>query len=154
PSPVTPSRRPERSEGGARGRRSDLDPSLSVLRGRVLVAYVVLCLVWGSTFLAIRVGLRSFPPALFAGTRFVAAGALLLALSFALGRKLPRRRSEWTTPVVIGLLLLTAGNGFVVAGTRLVESGTAAALVVGGALWMALLDAVIPGSEARVTWTQ
>ena len=111
-------------------------------------------MVWGSTFLAIRVGVRSFPPALFAGTRFLAAGVLLLLLTLAIGRRLPRRRSDWNTAAIVGVVLLAGGNGLVVTGARLVESGTTAIFVAGGALWMAVLDAVIPGSEARPTWTQ
>jgi drug/metabolite transporter (DMT)-like permease len=54
----------------------------------------------------------------------------------------------------VGILFLTFSGGLVAAGSRFVESGTAAILAMGGALWMALLDAVIPGSEARVTWPQ
>jgi drug/metabolite transporter (DMT)-like permease len=54
----------------------------------------------------------------------------------------------------VGLLLITMGNGLTVAGARYVDSGVAAMLVAGGALWMALLDAIIPGSEARVSWIQ
>jgi drug/metabolite transporter (DMT)-like permease len=129
-------------------------PARSPLRGKVLVAYLTLCLVWGATFLAIRVGVRTFPPALLAGIRFLSAGLILLLLSFLLGRKLPRRPEDWKTAGIVGLLLITLGNGLTVAGTRFVDSGTAAMLVAGGALWMALLDAVIPGSEARVTWIQ
>jgi drug/metabolite transporter (DMT)-like permease len=120
----------------------------------VLAAYLVLCLVWGSTFLAIRVGVRSFPPALFAGTRFLVAGLILLTLTTALGRRLPRRLADWKTATIVGLVLLTGGNGLAVSGARLVDSGTTAIFVAGGALWMAVLDAVIPGSEAPVTWTQ
>jgi drug/metabolite transporter (DMT)-like permease len=126
----------------------------NALRGKVLAAYITLCLVWGSTFLAIRIGVRSFPPALFSGTRFLTAGLILLAFALALGRRLPQRVAEWKTSAVVGILLLTLGNGLVVAGSRFVESGTAAILVLGGALWMSLLDAVIPGSEARVTLSQ
>jgi drug/metabolite transporter (DMT)-like permease len=115
---------------------------------------VVLCIVWGSTFLAIRIGVRSFPPALFAGTRFLSAGLLLTGLTLMLGRRLPRRWRDWKTAAIVGTLLLAGGNGLVVSGARLVESGTAAIFVAGGALWMAMLDALIPGSEARVTWVQ
>jgi drug/metabolite transporter (DMT)-like permease len=97
---------------------------------------------------------QTFPPSLFSGTRFLAAGVLLLIVCLAIGRKLPRRREDWKTAAVVGIVLLTLGNGLVVAGARFVDSGTAATLVLGGALWMALLDAWIPGSEARVTWTQ
>jgi drug/metabolite transporter (DMT)-like permease len=124
------------------------------LRGRVLAAYLTLCLAWGATFLAIRVGVRHLPPALFAGLRFLIAGIVLLALALALRRPLPRRLADWRVATITGLLLLASGNGLVVAGTRFVESGTAAVFVVLGAIWIALFDAIIPGSEARPTVSQ
>src|SRR5207248_10801753 len=64
------------------------------LRGRALVAYLVVCLVWGSTYLAIRVGVGVLPPFLFAGLRFFIAGLVLLAAALALGDTLPQRRGD------------------------------------------------------------
>jgi drug/metabolite transporter (DMT)-like permease len=124
------------------------------LRGKVLAAYLTLCLTWGATFLAIRIGVRHLPPALFAGLRFLIAGVALLPLAFVLRRPLPRRAADWRTAAVTGVLLLTTGNGLVVAGSRFVESGTAAVFVVLGAIWIAIFDAVIPGSEAKPTVSQ
>ncbi len=120
----------------------------------MFAAYVIVSLVWGSTYLAIRIGVQHVPPALFGGLRFVTAGALLLAAALALGRPLPRRPADWWTSAIVGVLLLTVGNGGVIWAEQFVESGTAAVLVVTGALWMAVFDAVIPGSEARPTWQQ
>ena len=48
-----------------------------VLRGKVLFAYVVVCILWGSTYIAIRIGDRTLPPLLFAGVRFFIAGVIL-----------------------------------------------------------------------------
>lgn len=124
------------------------------MSGRVLAAYLTVSLVWGSTYLAIRVGVQHLPPALFGGMRFLTAGLLLLAATLALGRALPRRRRDWVTSAVVGIALLTVGNGVLMWAEQYVESGTAAVLVVTGALWMALFDAVIPGSEAQPTWRQ
>jgi drug/metabolite transporter (DMT)-like permease len=112
------------------------------------------CVVWGSTYLAIRVGVQHLPPALFGGIRFVVAGSILLGITTALGRPLPRRRRDWATSAVVGILLLTTANGLVIWAEQLVESGPAAVFVVTVALWMAVFDAVIPGSEARPTWRQ
>ena len=47
------------------------------LRGRALIAYLLVCIFWGSTYLAIRIGVRDLPPMLFAGVRFLIAGVLL-----------------------------------------------------------------------------
>jgi len=121
---------------------------------RVFAAYVVLCVVWGSTYLAIRVGVSEFPPALFAGIRFVIAGSVLLGIARLLGRRLPARRRDWMTNVVVGVLLLFCGNGLVVWAEQFTPSGVAAIIVVTVTLWLALFDAVIPGSSVRPTWRQ
>lgn len=122
--------------------------------GAALLAYLIISIVWGSTYLAIRIGVAHVPPALFGGIRFLTAGLVLLGLARALGASWPRRRADWRTAAVVGVLLLSVGNGIVIWAEQYVESGTAAILVVTGALWMAVFDAVIPGSEARPTWRQ
>jgi drug/metabolite transporter (DMT)-like permease len=124
------------------------------MSGRVLAAYVIVSLVWGSTYLAIRIGVGHLPPALFGGIRFTIAGLVLLGIALALGRQLPRRGRDWATAALVGTLLLSVGNGLVIWAEQFVESGTAAILVVTGALWMGVFDAVIPGSESRPTWRQ
>ena len=57
---------------------------MAALRGRALVAYLIVCVFWGSTYLAIKIGVGELPPLLFAGLRFIIAGVLLLggALAF------------------------------------------------------------------------
>jgi drug/metabolite transporter (DMT)-like permease len=127
---------------------------VATTRGGVLAAYGTVSLVWGSTYLAIRVGVHHLPPALFGGFRFLTAGTVLLTLALALGRRLPRRRRDWVTAGVVGVMLLGVGNGLVIWAEQFVESGTTAILVVTGALWMALFDALIPGSDARPTVSQ
>ncbi len=124
------------------------------MTGGVLAAYVTVSLVWGSTYLAIRIGVGHLPPALFGGMRFTVAGVLLLGVATALGQPLPRRARDWATGAIVGVLLLAIGNGLVIWAEQYVESGTAAILVVTGALWMAVFDALIPGSESRPTWRQ
>jgi drug/metabolite transporter (DMT)-like permease len=60
------------------------------LKGRAFVAYLIVCIVWGSTYLAIRVGVEHLPPFLFAGVRFLIAGVVLAAIARArIGRPLP-----------------------------------------------------------------
>lgn len=127
---------------------------MSAPTGRVLAAYATISIVWGSTYLAIRVGVQHFPPALFGGIRFLVAGSILLALAVAMGRPLPRRRADWVTPALVGVLLLTVGNGLVVWAEQSVESGLTAILIVTSALWMAVFDAVIPGSDTRPSLRQ
>jgi len=121
------------------------------LAGRSLAAYATLCLVWGSTYLAIRIGVQHLPPALLGAFRFLAAGAALLAIAFAMGQRLPRRASDWRTNAIVGTLLLGIANGLVIWAEQFVHSGIAAIFVVTVSLWLALFDAVIPGSAARAT---
>jgi drug/metabolite transporter (DMT)-like permease len=122
--------------------------------GRVLAAFVVLCIVWGSTYLAIRIGVAELPPALFAGVRFLIAGGILLGAARLLRRPLPARRRDWATNIVVGFLLLFCGNGLVVWAEQFTPSGVAAIFVVTVTLWLALFDTLIPGSTARPTWRQ
>ena len=122
------------------------------LRGRALVAYLVVCVVWGSTYLAIRVGVGVLPPFLFAGLRFVIAGLLLLTVALALGDSLPRRAGDWRTQAIVGVLLLAGGNAFVVWAEQYIASGIASIFVVTVALWMAFFDAIIPGGSGDLNW--
>jgi len=120
----------------------------------VLAAYATLCIVWGSTYLAIRIGVAVMPPALFAGIRFLIAGTLLVVIARALRGPLRIRPRDLLTNVLVGLLLLFCGNGLVVWAEQFTPSGVAAIFVVTVTLWLALFDAVIPGSPARPTWRQ
>lgn len=98
--------------------------------------------------------MAELPPALFAGVRFLIAGSVLLGIAMALGRSLPRRPADWVTNAAVGLLLLFCGNGLVVWAEQFTPSGVAAIFVVTVTLWLALFDAVIPGSPARPTFRQ
>src|ERR1700683_1819419 len=115
-------------------------------RSRVLssIALGVVYLVWGSTYLAIRVGVGHLPPLLLAGTRYVIAGALLYPIALratassrgsAQDRAKPGARA-WFAGAVIGILLLFAGNGGVTVGETALASGFAAVLVATVPLWM------------------
>ena len=125
---------------------------MAALRGKALVAYLLVCVLWGSTYLAIRIGVGVLPPFLFAGTRFLLAGLLLLGGSLAFGARLPRRGKDWLVLALVGLFLLAGGNTFVVWAEQYTPSGVASLFVVTVALWMALFDAVVPGGAGRLSW--
>jgi drug/metabolite transporter (DMT)-like permease len=121
------------------------------------IALGIVYVVWGSTYLAIRVGVGHLPPLLLAGTRYVIAGALLYPIArrasagspgTADGGARPGARA-WLACAVVGVLLLSAGNGGVsVAETRL-PSGVAAVLVATVPLWMIVF--AWPVERQRVT---
>ncbi len=125
---------------------------MSALKGRALVAYLIVCVFWGSTYLAIRIGVGVLPPFLFAGLRFLVAGVLLAGVALAFGDHLPRRPADWGTLAIVGVLLLGGGNAFVVWAEQYTASGVASLFVVTVALWMAFFDAVIPGSTGELNW--
>jgi drug/metabolite transporter (DMT)-like permease len=99
-------------------------------------AWLAVCFIWGTTYLAIRVGLETLPPMLFAGLRFTVAGALLFAFVRGWqGASLPKGK-EWLSQALVGLMLLGVGNGVVVWAEQWVESGPAALLVATSPFWV------------------
>ena len=110
-------------------------------------AWAAVCFFWGTTYLAIAVGLESFQPTLFAGLRFLVAGGLLFfVMSRQRGARLPFGR-EWFDLGVVGLMLLGIGNGAVVWAEKWVPSGMAALLVATSPFWAALLERFQKGGE-------
>ncbi|KAF1053465.1 MAG: putative inner membrane transporter YedA [Stenotrophomonas maltophilia] len=95
----------------------------------LIAAFFALYFIWGSTYLVIRIGVESWPPMLMAGSRFMIAGALLLAWAKARGAPWPSLR-QWASAAVIGVLLLSGGNGGVTVAEHWgVASGVAALAV-------------------------
>lgn len=112
--------------------------------GKVLAAFAAVYLLWGSTYLAIRVAIDTLPPLLMAGSRFLVAGGALCAFMWLRGEPAPERR-HWGSTAAIGALLLLLGNGGVVLAERTVPSGVVALLVAMVPLWMVLLEWLRPG---------
>jgi drug/metabolite transporter (DMT)-like permease len=122
------------------------------LRGKALIAYLLVCTVWGSTYLAIRIGVMELPPLLFAGVRFLIAGLILAGIVLATGDRLPRRLRDWMIHAVTGLFLLLGGNAVVVWAEQFVESGPASVFIAAVPLWAAFFDALWPGGTTVFTW--
>ena len=101
-------------------------------------------LIWGSTYLAIRFTVETFPPFLSAAARFIISGAVLYLCRRLCGDAAPSRY-EWHSATVIGILLLVGGNGAVVWAARYIPSSLAALLVATCPLWMLLFDFLRPG---------
>lgn len=110
------------------------------------VAWVMVCLIWGTTYLGIRVCLESMPPALMGGLRWTIAGSLLAGYVAARGHALPPP-SRWGGLLLLGFLLLGLGNGGVVVAEQWVPSGLAAVLVACSPFWMAGVEALLPDGE-------
>ena len=106
-------------------------------RGKVIVALGALYLIWGSTFLGIRIALEGISPLLIAGLRYTLAGGALYL--YARLRGLPHpTRAEWKSSLIVGVLLVT-GNACVVVAEQWVSSGVAAVTLASIPLWVALM---------------
>ena len=105
---------------------------------RLMPALVTLYLLWGSTYLAIRVMVEEIPPLLGAGLRSALAGAVLLGIAWLRGRPAPR---GWARPSLAGLLLIPGGMGLVCVASQYVPSGVAA-----------LVMATVPGQLVLWAW--
>ena len=113
-------------------------------RLRLLMAFASVYLIWGSTYLTIRWSIETIPPFLMAGTRYAAAGVILVAAARLRGASWPTA-PQWRTAAVVGVLLLTGGNGGVTWSELRVPSGLAALVVAAVPMWMVLLDWMRPG---------
>ena len=106
-------------------------------RRKVIVALGALYLIWGSTFLGIRIALEGIPPLLIAGPRYALAGGALYL--YARLRGLPHpTRAEWKSSFIVGVLLVS-GNACVVVAEQWVSSGVAAVTLASIPLWVALV---------------
>src|SRR6202011_4908993 len=95
---------------------------------RIPAAWRSLCIVWSSTWLAIKVGLRDLPPVSFVALRFVIAIAVLVAVSIGRVRLLPLRRSDYFLLAWTGVLMFAVNYGLLFWGELHVSSGLAAVL--------------------------
>jgi drug/metabolite transporter (DMT)-like permease len=125
------------------------------------IALVIVYVVWGSTYLAIRVGVETMPPLLMAAARNLVAGLIMFPIAVRARRTTGARtaagpavrrwptRKEWAGCAIVGILLLVA-NGLVGIGEQTVPSGLAALLVATVPLWLLGMDAVL--NHARLGW--
>jgi drug/metabolite transporter (DMT)-like permease len=108
---------------------------------KVLLAFSIIYFVWGSTFLAIRVGVHEVPPFLLAGMRFLVAGAVLCAWMRARGTALPTAR-EWGGASFLAVLIFVLDYGLLFWAERRVPSGVAAVMMATIPVFMALAEIV------------
>ena len=112
-------------------------------RQTLLIIAALFCtyFIWGSTYLAIRFGIESFPPFLMAGVRFTVAGLILYAVMRYLGAPNPTRQ-EWLGASIVGLLLPALGNGTVCYVQQTVSSSVAALSIATAPIWMAIFSSI------------
>jgi drug/metabolite transporter (DMT)-like permease len=123
-----------------------MTPSSAHQRRLAYLAWVMVCLIWGTTYFGIRVSLETMPPLLMGGLRWTVAGGLLALYVAARGLELPPP-SRWAGILLLGFLMLVLGNGGVVIAEQWVPSGLAAVLVACAPFWMAGVEAFLPDGE-------
>ncbi len=119
----------------------------------VLIVIALFCtyFIWGSTYLAIRFGLESFPPFLLAGVRVLVAGTILYTVLRFLGSEHPTW-AEWKGAAMVGLLLPALGNGTVCYVQQTVSSSVAALAIATAPIWMAIFAGVWGHHITRQEW--
>jgi drug/metabolite transporter (DMT)-like permease len=113
---------------------------------RAWIAWSLVCLIWGTTYLFIKIALDTIPPFLLGGIRYVTGGALLAAILAARGQPLPPR-ADWGRFVVLGFFMLLLGNGGVVWGEQYISSGLTAVLIGTSPFWMVGMDGLFSGGS-------
>ena len=127
-----------------------MTPSTGRERRLAWFAWLAVCLIWGTTYLGIRISLETMPPMLMAGLRWTLAGGLLAAYMATRGERLPRP-GGWRNALVLGFLMMVLGNGGVVWAEQYVPSGLAAVVVASSPFWMAGVESFRADGE-RMTW--
>lgn len=112
----------------------------------VALAFAAVYVIWGSTYLAIRVAVETLPALTSAGARFLFAGTLMYLWCRRRGIPAPTR-TQWRAAAIVGGLLLLGGNGCVVVAEQTLDSNIAALLVATVPLWLVLLNALRPGGQ-------
>src|SRR5215470_11041123 len=107
------------------------------MRGRLVLMYSICCLVWGSTWLVIKLGLRDLPAFRFAGWRMAIAWAVLSPL--ALWKGFPRLTGrEWRATLLVGFLQIGLSYAFVFAAEKTIDSGLTAVIFASFPIWVGL----------------
>jgi drug/metabolite transporter (DMT)-like permease len=110
---------------------------------KAYLAWIITCIVWGTTYLAIRIGVKDLPPMLFAGLRWTIAGSIFLVFLKSRGQKLPAKK-DLLPLAIVGIALLGIGNGLVVVGEQWVSSGLTALLITTTPFWLVIIEAFLP----------
>jgi len=118
---------------------------------RIVIAFALLYVIWGSTYLAIGIAVTTIPPLTMAALRFLASG-LVLHLYCRLRGEPPLTPAQWGAAALLGALLLLLGNGLVCLAERTIPTGIAALVICMTPLWMTLLSWLTRQSAAPRPW--
>lgn len=108
-----------------------------------LLAYILVCILWGSTYLAMRIGVESFPPFLFGGIRFLTAGSIVMIYSYIRKLEFPKQKKNYIKIALAGFLMLGISNGLILLAELRISSSTAALLVAIAPIFMVIIEQFI-----------
>ena len=109
-------------------------------RALIILAFAAVYIIWGSTYLGIRLAIQTLPPFLMAAMRFLIAGGILFIVSIFNGARFHQSFANWRRALLIGALLLLCGNGGVTWAEKYVASSLAALLVATEPLWVVIFN--------------
>lgn len=113
------------------------------MKSKVWLALLALYIVWGSTYLGIKVAIETIPPFFHAFIRFLTSGLILVAWQRGAGRPMPTRK-QWISTAIIGNFLLLGGNGLVSWAEQFIPSGIAALIIASVPLFLVIAEAIRP----------
>jgi drug/metabolite transporter (DMT)-like permease len=116
-------------------------------KGRAYLAWAAVCVIWGTTYAAIRVCLETIPPFLMSGFRWTVAGGLILVALRLRGHR-PPPPASWKQLGMLGFLMVGLGNGGVVWAEQTLPSGLTAVIVATAPFWMVGVETLAPGGDA------
>lgn len=116
----------------------------------IVIAFAIVYLFWGATFLAIRFGVQTIPPLMMQGSRHLLAGTILFIIARWRGAEAPALR-HWIGAAIVGGLMLLGGNGILAYSERVLPSSVAALIVGSVSLWIAIIEWLRPGGMRPTT---
>lgn len=117
-----------------------MSPAEEQHKFRMVLSFGLVYVLWGATYLAMRVAVQDLPPFVVGATRYLIAGPIMLAACAVMGRKIRVSRSDFKRLLVIGVTLLSLGNMGIVWGEKYVASGLAALVVAMMPIWVVAIE--------------
>jgi drug/metabolite transporter (DMT)-like permease len=120
------------------------------MKSKIWIALIALYIVWGSTYLGIKVAIETIPPFFHGGIRFLISGLILVIWQRNAGQSMPTRK-QWMSVAIIGTLLLLGGNGLVAWAEQFIPSGIAALIIATVPMFLVIGEAIRPNG-VKPTW--